>query len=278
MPAPSHFIDVDGTRLECVDGGAGDAVLVIHGAGSDGRIWAEDLEPLARSHRLVTYSRRGYGGSGPGAADWRVHSADAAALIIVLGLGPATVVAHSAGSIVALDLVARRPHLVRQLVLLDPAFGARRPSFRLVRAFLAVRLLSLSGSPRRAIDGWMRFVTGYPTGGSAFERMGVQRREAIRANADGIFADLASGDGSALVSDAQLADIRIPVTVITGRLSPAFLTRASQALLLRMPGARARILEGAGHALAFDQPGALIDELTGALDRLDLRELGRGRR
>ncbi len=249
------------------DEGSGPAVLVIHGAGSNGRMWATDLEPLTQSHRLITFNRRGYPGSGAAPRDWRAHAADAAELVESLDVAPVAVVAHSSGAIAALELAVCRPELVGSLVLLDPAFGAAHnltPAF--AGAVVKARLLWLVGRRRRAIDGWLRFVTSYSTGGSAFERMGEERREALRANAEGVFADLASGDGSH-IGAAELTSIRAPVNIITATLSPAFLQKTSAALAKRLQSATTRSLPGAGHAMAFDQPDELLAELRIALDR-----------
>jgi len=257
---------LNGTDLWYSDEGAGDVVLVIHGAGSDGRMWAKDLAPLARTHRVIALNRRGYLGSGPAVTDWRVHGDDAAQLVDSLDVAPLAVVGHSAGSIVALDLAVRRPELVSSLVLLDPAFGTRRNiTPKLAAGFLKVQLLRRLGRERQAIDSWLRFATSYRTGGSAFERMPEERRELLRGNASGVFADLASGDGSHIHNE-DLASIRAPVTIVTAELSPSFLQKTSASLAKLLPAARTRTLQGAGHAMAFDQSEALLAELQRTLD------------
>jgi pimeloyl-ACP methyl ester carboxylesterase len=260
-------VAVNGTDLWYSGEGSGDVVLVIHGAGSDGRMWAKDLEVLVSTHRVIAYNRRGFPGSGPAVADWKVHAEDAAALITSLDVAPVAVVAHSAGSIVALDLAVRRPELVSALVLLDPAFASRRNvTPKLAAAFVKTRMLRRFGRDRQALDTWLRFATSYRTGGSAFERMAEDRRELLRSNAEGIFSDLSSDDGSRHVSDEDLASIRVPVTIITADLSPSFLQKTSASLAKRLPAVSTRTLQGAGHAMVFDQSEALLAELRRALD------------
>jgi lipase len=183
-----------------------------------------------------------------------------------LDVAPVAVVAHSAGSIVALDLAVRRPELVSSLVLLDPAFHTRRNiTPKLAAVFLKVRLLLRLGRDRQAIDTWLRFASSYRTGGSAFERMSEERRELLRGGASGVFADFASGDGSHIHKE-DLASIRAPVTIITAELSPSFLQKTSASLVKRLPAVTCRTLQGAGHAMVFDQPEALLAELRRALD------------
>jgi pimeloyl-ACP methyl ester carboxylesterase len=252
--------------LACHVAGSGPDVLFIHGAGSDGTVWASDLAALTSTHRVITYNRRGYPLSGPPTTDWRVHGADAARLIGALAAAPVAVVAHSAGSIGALDLATRHPDLVARLVLLDPAFRARRHvSAGLALTFLRVLLLRRVSRERAAVDAWLRYGYSYATGGSAFDRMPETRRDAVRANARAIFADISAGDGGH-ISDEELGGLSVPVTIIVGELSPPFLQGSAASLAQLVPLARLQTLKGAGHAMAFDQPDALIGLVRTALD------------
>jgi non-heme chloroperoxidase len=259
-------VALNGTTLWYSDEGQGDAVLVVHGGGSDGRIWAKDLAPLVSTHRVIAYNRRGFPGSGPPVADWKVHTEDAAALITSLDVAPVAVVGHSAGSIVALELAVRRPELVSRLVLLDPAFASRRNvTPKLAATFVKMQMLRRLGRDRQALDTWLRFATSYRTGGSAFERMAEDRRELLRSNAEGIFSDLSSDDGSRNISAEDLRALRVPVTIITAELSPSFLQKTSASLAKYPTAVTSRTLKGAGHAMVFDQSTALHAELRRAL-------------
>ena len=53
-----------GRELWFSDAGSGPPLLFVHGGGSDGKMWAEDLAPLTDHCRIVTYNRRGYPDSG----------------------------------------------------------------------------------------------------------------------------------------------------------------------------------------------------------------------
>src|SRR5690348_9035644 len=113
--------------LWCSDAGTGRPALLVHGGGTHGPLWTEDLEPLTATHRLVIPTRRGYPGSPPSPRDWSAHADDMVAVLDAAGIASAAVVAHSAGCIVALDLALRYPRRVERLVLLDP--GVRLRSF-----------------------------------------------------------------------------------------------------------------------------------------------------
>ena len=252
-----QVVDLDGRRLATWDRGEGTPLLFIHGVGTPGALWQADLAELAADCRVIVYDRRGYGESSESPRDWEAHREDAAALLDKLGAKPAVVVGYSGGAMIALDLALQRPELVRELVLLDPAFNLKRcitPG--LVGHMLTARLLNRLGRPRRGAEHWMRYVSSYPSGGSAFDRSPVERREALLDNAGGIFADADSGRGN--VPEDRLASINIPTNIVDCKLSPSFLRRSCGRLRELMPQARTVTLEESGHHVGIDAREELV--------------------
>ncbi|MHB8451619.1 MAG: alpha/beta fold hydrolase [Mycobacteriales bacterium] len=88
-------------------GGAGPAVLLLHGGGRTLVDWALVVPTLARRHRVVAMDLRNHGRSGDGPWDWDVVVADVAAVVAELGLGRPAVVGHSRGGMVAAAYAAR---------------------------------------------------------------------------------------------------------------------------------------------------------------------------
>jgi pimeloyl-ACP methyl ester carboxylesterase len=241
--------------------GEGPSVLLIHGGGADGEMWpAAEIDRLARDHRVITYNRRGYPGSGEPVRDWTRHREDAAALLVELGAAPATVVGFSAGGIVALDLAVHRPDLVSALVLIDPGvYGRRNITPDLARMFLSSQLARRFHGAERGAEIFGRWATSYSTGGSAWDRDDYpeKRREVMRANARALFVDMASGDGSHIPRDL-VREIDCPVTLALTELSPSWMQRTAAGLRRVLPARhRFETIRGAGHALAFDRPGEL---------------------
>jgi len=258
---PMNMLTVADLQLEYWDEGAGLPIVFIHGVATSGDLWAADLADSAIDSRFIVYNRRGYGRSSGSPRDWHAHAADAVQLIEVLNASPAMLIGYSGGAIIALDVVLRRPDLVSRLILLDPAFNLRRcltPG--LVRTLATVRFLRLLRRERRAAECWLRYVSSYSTGGSAFEsKASAARRAQLLANAPGLFADLTSGGGS--VDEDRLRDITTPVTIIDGKLSPPFLRRSSQRLKQLLPQARTVTLENSGHWLGLDARAELLELL-----------------
>src|SRR5438094_724696 len=126
---------VDDITLEYDVWGVGEPVVFIHGA-----FIADTFRPLvgapslAGGYQLVTYRRRGYGGSsrtlGPISAERQ--AADCSGLLRHLGVQRAHIVGHSWGGSFALQLALDSPEVVHSLALLEPALfaGASGLSYR----------------------------------------------------------------------------------------------------------------------------------------------------
>ncbi len=98
--------------------------MILEAGASDSAIsWAPIFGALAARTHVVAYDRAGLGASDPGPsppmADQQV--VDLAAVIAQTSDGPAVVVGHSWGGLLAQVLAFRYPDLVAALVLVDPA-------------------------------------------------------------------------------------------------------------------------------------------------------------
>jgi pimeloyl-ACP methyl ester carboxylesterase len=261
-----EVVDLDGRQLATWDRGDGTPLLFIHGVGTSGALWQSDLIELVTDCRVIVYDRRGYGGSSESPRDWASHREDAAALLGKLSATPAVVVGYSGGAMIALDLALQRPELLRALVLLDPAVNLKHcltPG--LIRHMSTARLLNRLGRPRRGAEHWLRYVSGYPSGGSAFDSAPVERRQALLDAAGGIFADADSGLGN--VPEDRLGRVEIPTTIVACKLSPSFLRKSCGRLRKLMPQARGVTFEQSGHYVGMDARAELVGLLRDVVAR-----------
>ena len=115
---------VDDLALEYEVSGAGEPVVLVHGA-----LIADGFRPLlaepvlARGYRLIIYHRRGYAGSSrtPGSVTVSQQAADCRALLRHLGVERVHIVGHSFGGAVALQLSLDDPEAIHSLALLEPS-------------------------------------------------------------------------------------------------------------------------------------------------------------
>lgn len=129
--------------------GNAEPLLLIHGLGSSTEDWEPQVSFFARRYKVVTYDVRGHGRTDKPKALYsvRLFSEDAAALIQHLGLGGAHVMGISMGGMIALQLVADHPHLVRSLTIVNsgPELVLRtlKQKVAIYQRFAIVRLMGM---------------------------------------------------------------------------------------------------------------------------------------
>jgi len=97
-------------------------VLLLHGLMGRASHWATTARWLSGRSRAIALDQRGHGRSdkpGDGPFDREAYIADAEAVIEQLDLAPVVLIGHSMGALTAWQLAARRPDLVRGLVICD---------------------------------------------------------------------------------------------------------------------------------------------------------------
>ncbi len=273
-PTPRRTI-VNGLRLAWHEAGPSDApaLVLVHGLLESHRTWDPHLEPLAADHRVLAVDLLGHGDSSkPAVADYSVpalatHLRD---LLLVAGVGSATLVGHSLGGGVAMQLSYLWPELVDRLVLVSSG-GLGRSVSPLLR-LLALPgpigwVLDLTVSPRTA--GWLRAaVRTLPGIGDEPKVADVLRavdaladrpsRRAVLRLVRGVI-DLGGQRVDAL-DRLHLAG-RVPALVMWGeedRIIPAGHARRAEAMI---PGSRVHVLADAGHWPHLDRPEAFRDAL-----------------
>ena len=112
---------VNGVTIHARSGGSGPAVVLLHGYGETGDMWAPLAADLARDHTVIVPDLRGLGLSSKptGGFDKKTQAADVDGLLTALNVRQADVVAHDIGNMVAFQFAAQHPERVRRLVLID---------------------------------------------------------------------------------------------------------------------------------------------------------------
>jgi pimeloyl-ACP methyl ester carboxylesterase len=119
-------LTLDGTRFYYQQAGQGPDVVLIHAITSNLAVWMfiGIVETLAAEFRVTVYDMRGHGNSDCPATGYT--SADMASdfkkLHTGLGLGPAYLVGHSFGAVVAMHAAVLYPDAVAGVILADPFF------------------------------------------------------------------------------------------------------------------------------------------------------------
>jgi pimeloyl-ACP methyl ester carboxylesterase len=129
-------IQTDGARIHVRVGGQGPAVVLLHGFGDTGDMWAPLAADLARDHVVVVPDLRGMGLSShpDGGYDKRTQAADIRSVLTQLGLDRAAIVGHDIGTMVAYAYAARYPDQTEKLFVMDAPIPGIPPWDEIVRS------------------------------------------------------------------------------------------------------------------------------------------------
>jgi pimeloyl-ACP methyl ester carboxylesterase len=274
-------VSVPGGQLIGIRSGSGRPLLVLHGgpAVNDYSDWFAD--ELAGWDAL-RYTQRGVTPSvteGPFTIEQ--HVSDALAVLDQHGLAAATVIGHSWGGYLAMQLAARAPSRVSALVLADPLGAVGDGGFAEFGAELEARATPEALARMKELDELV------PT---SQEQEAAVALEYFRLDWPGYFAVPADAppvpdtvrvgpecfkQTTASVAEAVergdlpglLSGFTGPVEVVAGECSP-LPRQAAEATAAVFPDARLTIVPGAGHQVWHEAPGCMAAALSRIAARL----------
>jgi pimeloyl-ACP methyl ester carboxylesterase len=246
--------------------GSGPPVLFISGASGDAGHFGRAAERLAGEFTTVVYDRRGCSRSARLADGARMSIAaqahDAAALIEELGFAPAIVFGTSGSGDIALELVARRPELVRGAIVHEPALIslAGEPQPGDIELEPVIELAAVD--PRRGMEAFVRMATSDAT----FEALDRDHRERMLGNGAHFFAE-ELGAFAGYVPDAErIRATAVPLRLLVSPNGTPQLARAT-ARFAEQLGIAVEPISG-HHAPYLEQPEEFAGELRPILREL----------
>jgi pimeloyl-ACP methyl ester carboxylesterase len=270
-PFPAGFrtqdIEANGITLHVRVGGQGPAVVLLHGFGDTGDMWAPLAAELASDHRVIVPDLRGMGlSSHPGEGyDKRTQAADIRAVMASLGVERAAIVGHDIGTMVAYAFAARYPDQTERLVVMDAPVPGIAPWDEIVRNPLLWHFDFGGPDAERLVAGRERIYLDRFWNEFAGDRTRID--EATREH----YARLYARPGAMRAAFAQFrafrqdvednraanrARLTMPVLAIGGERSFG----AIQAVVMRNAASDVTevVIPNAGHWLMEEQPAATI--------------------
>jgi pimeloyl-ACP methyl ester carboxylesterase len=260
-------IDVNGTKLAYDDVGKGpETVLFSHGLLMGRWMFEKQLAHLKDRYRVIAYDHRGQGDSGrprDRSITMDQCAEDAAALIEALGIGPVHFAGLSMGGFVGLRLGARRPELIRSLILMNTSAEAEDTAFQyrllnFVARWFGVGLVANKVEPIMVGKTFLN------------DRSRAEEREALKARMlqiDKAIYRAVNGVIEREPVEDEARRIACPVLVIAGAEDAAIDPAKTRRIGDLVPNAEVVTIPNCGHSSSIEAPDAVnraIDDfLTG---------------
>jgi pimeloyl-ACP methyl ester carboxylesterase len=249
--------------------GEGPLVLCIHETASAGAVWRSLGEALVGEVSVIDYDRRGWGESTAPEPYLRTtieeQSEDAAALLEMLGAEAALLCGAGLGAVAALDLMLRRPELVRAALLVEPPLLAFVDDATEGLSDDAARIQSAvaEGGPAAALELYLR--GELPSIGAGAGRLPAEMAAVARRTPLSFFAELAAVPAWS-VQPSQLRGSSVPSRIVISSTAPALLERAGEQLAARLGGTELRRLDAKGlpHVAGAAELAGVVRELLAA--------------
>ena len=266
-------VRLHGDELYVREAGAGPVLLLLHGLAGSGSTFDPVLPLLAEHARVVVPDLLGHGSSAKPRADYSMgaHAGLVRDLLTVLGYDRVTVVGHSLGGGVAMQLAYQHPETVERLVLVASGGlghevslllrAATVPGAELVLPLLTVPLVRWSSTMVARGVGRLPFVSR-PAVDELIRQYELlsqaSGRAAFLATLRGVVDPL--GQRASATGRLYLAE-ELPTLLVWGDHDHIIPVAHAHATHAALPGSRLTVLPGAGHFPHRADPARFADEL-----------------
>jgi pimeloyl-ACP methyl ester carboxylesterase len=278
-----EFVDIGGVRVYCYafgSRGAGEPIVLVHGAFASSHLWQDVLPRLPKGHRVLVLDLLGHGRSDPSgreAMTVNAHASRLVQLLDVMGVTTASLVGHDMGAVIAACVAQRRPERVARLALINPTLLASSARDAVVTTRIA-RVAAFAPLWLKLSPGWVAsalhsaLLPAYAHRDNGARSLDLYLRSfRTREGRDTACAQLRAlrdsrGDGAAAL---QPTAISCPVTLALGTLDPWLRDSRTERLVNALDGATGGNLvvermAGVAHVAPEEAPdrlGTLVAEL-----------------
>jgi pimeloyl-ACP methyl ester carboxylesterase len=268
----SQFVEVNGVTVHYKRMGQGEpAIVLLHGFGASTFSWEQVMEPLSAYGTVIAFDRPAFGlterpmppyeGANPYSLDFQADLLFG--LLDELGFEQAVMVGNSAGGTVISKAALERPERVSGLVLVSAAIYAGGGSPAWIRPLLRTPQMDHLGPLIARQLAGERGDTFIQTAWHDPDRISEEIIEGYRRplqvqNWDRALWELTKASGPSGVQD-RLAELDMPVLVITGDDDRIVATADSIRLASELPDAELVVLENCGHLPQEECPAAFME-------------------
>lgn len=261
-------VTTDGRVTAYRETGSGEALVFVHGVGSNKDSWRPQVEHFAASHRVIRYDTLGHGASDlpPDPAALDDYVAQLLGLLDGLDIAAANLIGTSMGGMIVTAFGVAHPGRVLRLVSMNAVYD-RTPE---ARAAAIGRAEAAADGPGASLDEAIKRWFGDPPDPAMAEAIAETRAAAENRDPVGYaraYMVFATSDRACV---GKLRRLDRPALFFTGEFDLHSTPAMSQAMADAAPRGRCVVLPGERHIMARMAPDAvnavLDDFLRDALD------------
>jgi 3-oxoadipate enol-lactonase len=250
-------VEINGTQLHVEDtgpGSSGETIVFSHGLLWDTSLFAPQIAALRSTYRCIAWDHRGQGRSG---SDFRncigieLVWQDAVRLISSVVDGPVHFVGLSMGGFVAMRMAARRPDLVRSLILLETSSDPE-PAENVARYRLLTKITRLLG-PKIIKHRVAPIMLGKTILADKARRAELAKFVDLMSRRRDIWRAV-NGVVDRGGIHAELGRITAPTLVVVGEEDVATPRPKAERIVGAIPGAKLVTIPRAGHSSPVEEP------------------------
>lgn len=279
QPFPASFktetITTNGADIHVRVGGRGPAVVLLHGYGETGDMWAPLAARLAQSHTVIVPDLRGMGLSShpAGGYDKKTEGRDVSGVLDALKIGKVELVTHDIGNMVGFAFAEEQPDRVTKFVLMDAPIPGVGPWDEILKSPMLWHFRFGGPDMERLVKGRERiyldrFWNDFSADPKSFDEASRRHYAALYARPGAMhsgFEQFHAFDQDAIDNKAFVArgPLTMPVLAIGGQKSFG----PTMAVVMRAAASNVReaVIPHAGHWLMEENPTATINAITAFL-------------
>ncbi len=269
-------IKVDGPTIHVRVGGKGPAVVMLHGFGDTGDMWAPLAVAMAKDHTVVVPDLRGMGLSSvpEHGYDKKTEAHDIAQVMDKLNVTKADFVTHDIGNMVGYAFAAQFPDRVTKWVVIDAPLPGIGPWDEIIRDprlwhfnFRGPDVERLvKGRERIYLDRFYNELSFTPSSIDEQTRRHYAKLYARPRNMHAAFEQFA-----AFTQDAKdnkiFAEKKLTMPILAIGADHSFGTGMADDLRFVATNVTSSVIQDSGHWVMEEQPKQTIDQITAFLDK-----------
>jgi len=261
-------IATNGATIHVRVGGHGPAVVLLHGYGETGDMWAPMAADLMRDHTVIVPDLRGLGLSSKpaGGFDKKTQAGDVAGVLDALKIGQVDLVAHDIGNMVGFAFAALHPQRVRRFVLIDAPVPGVGPWEEVLKNPLLWHFRFggpdmerlVAGRERIYLDRFWNEFSATPAKFSEASRQHYAELYALPGAMHSGFAQFAAFDQDAIDNRALLAKGKLTMPVLAVGGEKSFGPMMATVMRFAASNVQEGIVPGSGHWIMEENPTATV--------------------